>query len=132
MLQIKTFKATSKIPNAGIGLFANEDIQTGTVVWRFDEGVDMLYTDEQYTNAPELKKAQIEKHAYYDEASKVWVLCADDAVMFNHSANPNCREEKDSKYFQGRVIAVDDIKIGDEITCDYFEFDAKAKEKLSM
>lgn len=132
MLQVKTFKDTSKIPNAGIGLFANEKIKSGTVVWKFDEGVDMLFTDEQFSNAPDIKKEQIKKHAYYDEVLKVWVLCADDAVMFNHSENPNCREEVDSKYFQGRTLAIKDIEIGDEITCDYFEFDAQAKEKLSM
>lgn len=131
MLQVKTFKAESKIPNAGIGLFADENIKYGTVVWKFDDGIDMLFTDELFSSAPKDKQDQIKKHAYYDEALKVWVLCADDAVMFNHSDNPNCREEKDSKYFQGRTVAIKDIKQGEEITCDYFEFDAKAKEKLS-
>lgn len=131
MLQVKTFKAESKIPNAGIGLFADENIKYGTVVWKFDDGVDMLFTDEEFSQAHEEKQKQIKKHAYYDEKLKVWVLCADDAVMFNHSENPNCREEVDSKYFQGRTIAIKDIKQGEEITCDYFEFDAKAKEKLS-
>ncbi len=73
---------------------------------------------------------EFKKHAYYDGKLKVWVLCADDGRFFNHSDNPNCREEKDSKYFQGRTIAIKDIKQGEEMTCDYFEFDAKAKEKL--
>lgn len=132
MLQVKTFKATSKIPNAGIGLFANEDIKAGTVVWKFDQGIDMIYTEELLAATTKDEQEQIKKHAYYDDVLKVWVLCADDAVMFNHSATPNCREEKDSQYFQGRTIAIEDIKIGDELTCDYFEFDAKAKEKLSM
>lgn len=130
MLLIKTYLDTSKILHAGIGLFAGEFISKGTIVWKFDEGIDMLFTDEEFSNAPETKKEQIKKHAYYDGKLKVWVLCADDGRFFNHSDNPNCREEKDSKYFQGRTITTKDIKRGEEMTCDYFEFDARAKEKL--
>ena len=111
-------------------IMAGEDIKEGTVVWKFDNGIDMLYTDEEVSKASKLKQAQINKHAYYDEKLKVWVLCSDNAVFFNHSDNPTCREENKSENFQGRTISVQNIKKGEELTCDYFEFDGKAKEKL--
>ncbi len=62
MLLIKTYLDTRKILHAGIGLFAGEFIPKGTIVWKFDEGIDMLFTDEEFSNAPETKKEQIIKY----------------------------------------------------------------------
>ncbi len=128
MLLVKTYLDKSKIQ--GIGLFADEFIPKGTLVWKFVPGFDFALKNEELNKLPKIAKSWIMHFGYYDEEDGGWVICVDDSRFFNHSDNPNCREEKDSKYFQGRTIAIKDIKQGEEITCDYFEFDGNAKLKL--
>ena len=45
MLYVKTKIRLSKVH--GIGLFADENIPKGTVIWRFTPGFDLKFTDDQ-------------------------------------------------------------------------------------
>ena len=56
MLRVKTYLATSSIPGAGLGLFAAEDIPAGTVIWRFDEGWDLLRREANLAEMPFLEE----------------------------------------------------------------------------
>ncbi len=52
-----------------------------------------------------------------------------DTLSKNHSNIPNISFDNSSK---GVGIAVVDINIGDEITCDYRSFDEGSKENLGF
>lgn len=124
MLLVKTYIGKSKID--GIGLFADEVIPKGTFIWKFVPGFDFTLKKQDLNKLPEVAKSWVLHWGYYNEDEGGYVICVDDARFFNHSENPNT----DNTSKEG-TIATKDIRKGEEITCNYFEFDADTKLKLA-
>lgn len=114
MLLVKTYLDKSSIN--GIGLFANQFIPKGTLIWDLDLNFDGIF---YWPNDSEFLK----KYCYRD--GDKYVLCVDDARFMNHSDTPNT-----SNGTNHETIANRDIEIGEEITCNYYEIDDDAKNKL--
>jgi uncharacterized protein len=112
MLKIKTKLGTSKI--SGTGLFANEDIKKGDVIWEFNKDVDTVINQSQFDKLSEVAKKYWNTFSYFRNEEGGYVLCTDNARYTNHSDNPNSvmRDKNIS-------IAARDINSGDEITEDY-------------
>ena len=125
MLLVKTRIAPSAIH--GIGLFADEFIPKGTIIWEFTHGYDVYVTPEQIRVLPAAAQASLLKYCHRDDLSGDYVLCADDARFFNHADQPNT---VDLPGPEGETVAARDIAIGEELTCDYWAFDADAAFKL--
>lgn len=123
MLLVKTSLAPSKI--AGNGLFAQEFIPKGTIVWDFHQGWDRKFTREEVESLPAIMQTTLKKYCYFDIDERVYIFCMDDARFTNHSDSPNTMNGAGNQ-----TIAVRDIQPGEEITCDYYEFDAEADLKL--
>lgn len=109
MNQVRTYIDKSVIE--GIGLFAAEDIKSGTLIWKFS-GLDQRLTKRQLR---ELKLSYIEK-AYFRRyefgKNDIYIFCADDARFCNHADIPNTDGYPEQ-------YAIRDIKKGEEITCNY-------------
>ncbi len=75
---------------------------------------------------PKIAKAWVLHFGYHNADEDVYVICVDDARFFNHSENPNTDDTSEVE-----TIATKDIHKREEITCNYFEFDADAKLKLA-
>lgn len=132
MLKVKTYLDKSTIPNIGIGLFAAEKIEKDTVIWEFVRGLDFIIPIYQVPQLDPIEQDFISKYGYFDEADNSYVVCIDNDRFTNHSENPNTRQEKKSSTWSyGRTFASKVIEKGEEIFCDYFEFDGKAYEKLN-
>jgi len=112
MLMVKTEIGSS---SHGIGLFAAENINIGQQVWKFDENSSKIITSTD--GMPELFKQFLKTYAYYVPNIGI-IVNLDNARYMNHSDNPNICEKDD-----GCNYATRDIKIGEEITCDYRIFD---------
>lgn len=125
MLIVKTQLRYS--PIHGLGCFAAEDIKKGQTVWRFDEGIDLVFKEEDLKKFPPSFAEFLKMYAYSPlaEKEKVYVLCADNARHMNHDDNPNLDETPD-----GLNVANRDIKAGEELTCNYNQFDKEASSKL--
>jgi hypothetical protein len=128
MLMVKTKLGPSDI--AGIGLFADQDIKKGTVTWRFMPAYDRLLTQAEIDDLPEPARANILDHVYLDDASGLYVLCADNARFMNHADAPNTAGVHEEGAIEGYDVAVRDIVAGEELTCDYRTFDADVGVKL--
>jgi SET domain-containing protein len=120
MLLVKTKLDLSGIH--GIGLFADEFIPKDTVIWKFNALIDLRCSEEEIQKLSRDSRRQIEKYSYREKHSGLYVLCGDDARFFNHSTTPNCfdyyrNEEEDL------TVALRDIYPGEELTCDYAQFD---------
>jgi uncharacterized protein len=120
MLLVKTHLDKSRIH--GIGLFASEPIRKGTVIWRLDPSIDVQLTADQIEALAPPARGQIRKYTYRDRVLGMYVLCGDDARFFNHDLDPNCHDLPDSD--GGTTVAARDIAAGEELTCDYAQFDA--------
>lgn len=127
MLLVKTRLAPSSIH--GMGLFAAEAIPRGTPFWRFEPGFDQAISSERFASLPELTRQHIRWFAFRDEAVGPYVLSGDFCCFMNHSSEPNTGAPSDAQP-PITTIAVRDIAAGEELTCDYFAFDAEAAQKL--
>ncbi|MCX6717528.1 MAG: SET domain-containing protein [Candidatus Taylorbacteria bacterium] len=125
MMLVKSKTEQSKIH--GIGLFADEFIAKGTKVWEYTPWFDFSLTKEQVKKLSEASKEQFLNYAYLSKETGKYVLCSDDARFFNHQKNPNvvCIVPKNSEFEEAlECFAVQDIMKGEELTCDYSEFEA--------
>lgn len=120
MLQVRTYVDKSSID--GLGLFAAENIKVGAIIWEYYPDID-IELHEFALNDVEWNF--IEKYAYYDRQLDKWILPADNDRFTNHSDDPNTGPSED-----GKMVALRDIKKGEEITCNYHEIDYEANLKL--
>jgi len=112
----------------GIGVFADEPIKKGQIVWQFDPRMDILIPLEEKQRFPPAVQDYLSMLTYIEETSgrKMMVLCADNAKHVNHSDDPNLLDTPDGL----REYAARDIAAGEELTCNYFISDLEAARKL--
>jgi hypothetical protein len=125
VLLVKTRIAPSAIH--GTGLYADEFIPKGTIIWEFTHGFDVYVSAEEIQTLPAAAQAAMLKYCHREVDNGLYVLCADDARFFNHADEPNT---VDLPGPEGPTIAARDITIGEELTGDYWAFDADAALKL--
>ena len=114
MLIVPTYLAESGIPGAGLGLFAKEPIEPGTVIWRFDPILDLVVTE---LPADPVRREFVMKYGYVPlDGPYRWIICLDNARFINHSGAPNTVDTPDE------TIAITFIPAGTELTSDYRSF----------
>ncbi len=115
MFLIKTFVGASAIH--GNGVFAAEAIAIGTVVWRFEPIFDRVISDEELYGMPTAFCNYLDMYAYRssDLGGRLLLPC-DHAKFLNHSSDPNTIE------LPLKSVASRQIKLNEEITCDYSKF----------
>ena len=121
MLLVNASAGPSSIHDTG--LFAREPIPTGTMMWVLKPGFDVLLTRAQLDDLSPTAQEQIRRFLYVDIETGLFVLCSDDARYMNHSERPNTRTIKDQTWM------ICDVDAGEELTCDYREFDAVSDQK---
>jgi hypothetical protein len=105
-------------------------IPQGTPVWQFTSGFDALVQPLNLARLSQIARDQFLKYAYLSKKSAMYVLCFDDARFFNHDANPNasCAHSVSTVDDEDICLANRTIERGQELTCDYREFDAGSVE----
>ncbi len=114
---VRTYLSTSAIE--GIGIFAAEPIKAGDMIWRLEPKFDVLFTQAEIEELPPHMRDFVERYFYpHMRKPGVWILEADNGRFMNHSETPNTD-------FTGleEGYAITDIAAGEEITCNYYEFD---------
>lgn len=113
MLLINARKGPSRIH--GLGLFANEFIPAGTVMWVLRPEFDVVLTEEQFQSLSPVAQEQVRYYCYYDPRHRTYVLSSDDDRFTNHSDQANSVLDADGM----STVALRDIHSGEEITWDY-------------
>jgi hypothetical protein len=118
MLLVKTSIRPSKIH--GNGVFADEIIAAGAVVWRYEPLFDRTISETEMSDTPPAFRDYLKMYAYCsrDLEGNLILLC-DNARFLNHSPIPNTSERP---FFS---VANIEIAVGQEITCDYASFCAE-------
>lgn len=118
MLLIPTFLSKSDIQ--GIGLFADCDIPTGTIIWKYDDATTNIYSKLEWETLrmklPEIAFENIFRFSYLRHDK--WLLTLDDGRFMNHSGNPNTGYDQVAE----TCFALRDIAKGEELTVRYGEF----------
>jgi SET domain-containing protein len=117
MLMVSTYLAPSSIE--GIGVFAGEYIQAGRLVWHLNPKFDVFVHECEIGSLPPHMQNYISRYGYpHLEMPGVIILDSDNGRFMNHSLTPNT----DFRIFD-RGYALADIAEGEELTCNYHEFD---------
>jgi SET domain-containing protein len=117
MMLVPTYVAPSRIE--GVGVFAAEDIEEGALIWELAPGLDRLIRKDELAGLPAPLQQFAERYAYpYPHDPDVLIVELDNGRFMNHSTRPNTRfDDPDAGY------ALRAIKAGEELTCNYAEFD---------
>jgi SET domain-containing protein len=117
MLLISTYVAQS--PIEGLGVFAGEPVRRGDLFWSFNPKFDICIRPEELEGLPPHMLDYLRRYTYpHLELPGVVILDSDNGKFMNHSLAPNT----DFRIFD-KGYALVDIAEGEEITCNYFEFD---------
>lgn len=118
MLLVSTYVAPSAIE--GVGVFAAEDIPAGTLIWRLEPSFDRLIRKSDLLTMTPLMQAFVDRYAYpLLTDTETLIVELDNGRFMNHdTVSPNTRfNDPDAGY------ALRDISAGEELTCNYAEFD---------
>lgn len=99
-------------PEIGYGVFARAPIPKGTVLWVLCQ-LDIIFTRAEAAAFAPPYQPILDRYAYTDCDNNV-ILCWDHGRYLNHSCDPTMIG------VGGTIeIAVRDIAVGEEITCEY-------------
>ena len=119
MMLIDTYLDKSKIQ--GVGVFAKENVKKGEKIKEVRPEFEIEFNSDNLPKMPLALAKFIDTHSYERElGSKILVMGIDNEKYLNHSDDPSVDDEG---------YALKDIKIGDEITINYMDFDDSV-EKL--
>jgi SET domain-containing protein len=121
MLYIDTYLDKSKIH--GVGVFSKENVNKGEQIKEERPEFEIEFNKDKLPSMPLALAKLIDTHAYERKiGSGILVLGIDNEKYLNHSNDPSVNDEG---------IALKNIKIGDEITIDYKDFDDNIKTWLT-
>ncbi len=141
---IKTYIAPDEY--GGRGLFADQPVSKGDIVWRFEPHLTEIYTIEAYKAAiaPGDQAARdLIKYSYPCEFFENGTLVryvyndTDNGKHMNHSGNANTGmiDDPAHPHYKDRDflnIALRDIAAGEQLTYDYFSFVTDIKDWLDV
>jgi SET domain-containing protein len=117
MLMVSTYLAPSSIE--GLGVFASEFIGRGRLMWSLNPKFDIFIRTDEIESYPAHLQDYIARYTYpHLEMPGVVILDSDNGKFMNHSLTPNT----DFRIFD-KGYALTDIAPGEELTCNYHEFD---------
>lgn len=110
----------------GIGLFAEEDIKKGEIIYKSTQ-INRILVNKNIVEKEFPKDLSLFFKRYSYLVKQEYVMDYDETRFTNHSDDPNTTDSNIDL-----TIAIKDIKKGEEITTDYRIFDESWEEKLSM
>ena len=117
MMLVRSYIAQSEIQ--GLGVFAGEFIRGGSQLWVLNPKLDIFLYRKEIAMLPAHMQDYVARYSYpHLEIDGVRIVDCDDGKFMNHSEMSNT----DFRVFD-RGYALADISAGEEITCNYFEFD---------
>ena len=131
MYLVKIIAGESKIQ--GRGVFAEQAIEKGEIVWKFVDGHDKTISVEEYKDLSQEEKDYLDKVAYLSATSNQYIFPPenDPALYTNHDENNHNLsvvvnlDISPEPYFIANIA----IGSGEELTNNYHEFDEAIKSK---
>jgi len=125
MIKIPSYVGKSKIQ--GNGLFSGTDINAGSIVWQYEEKIDISISEEDVNIMLKTLPRQLSivwhTYAFFGQignnCSKCWFLDGDNGRFMNHSRTPNTKWSIEDRALR----SISEIKANEEITSNYSEWD---------
>ena len=107
----------------GIGLFADEDLKEGQLVYTASSLLDVNITQEQFDSLSDREKEEFQWWGFFDEQSQRWHVDFDVSKFINHSREGTTTQ--DVSHEEAYLVTTRDIKKGEELTQNYLEFESE-------
>jgi SET domain-containing protein len=118
MMLVRSRVAAS--PIEGLGVYADEFIPSGTLLWQLNRDFVAMFKRAELEQFPPHIREFVEKYSFPDfEDESLLYVELDNGRFMNHSEAPNTDFTAFNKGY-----ALRDIEVGEEITCNYYEFDS--------
>ena len=108
MIHIKYKLGKSKLH--GIGLFAEENLKKGQVIYTASPLLDVDISKQQFNSLDEKEQREIKYWGFWDEPNNVWHVDFDNSKFINHSFEPTLTQ--DSKHKDAYLVTTKNIKKG--------------------
>jgi uncharacterized protein len=105
----------------GIGIFADQDVSKGEIIFTASPILDVNITQEQFDSLKEAEQREIRYWGFFDEPTQKWHVDFDHIHFINHSHTANTTQ--DFSHPEAYLVAARDIKAGEELTQNYLEFE---------
>lgn len=107
----------------GIGLFAAEDIPKGKLIYTASPILDVNIIQEQFDSLSDSEKEEVRYWGFYIPEEKIWHVDFDVSRFINHSFEPTVTQDAD--HTDAYLVAMRDIRLGEELTQNYLEFETE-------
>jgi SET domain-containing protein len=107
----------------GVGLFADQPIKRGDLIYTASPLLDLNITQEQFDSLEQKEKDEILWWGFFDQPSQKWHVDFDVSKFINHSEKANVTQ--DENYKEAYLIATRDIESAEELTQNYLEFETQ-------
>lgn len=116
MLTVRTVLKPSSIH--GLGVFADEPIKKGQIVWEAEHLLDVILTPRELARLPQVAQDYVRNYGHSGKNLHGMILVDfGNGKYMNHSDNAN------TDFRTETGIATRDIAVGEEITCNYAEYE---------
>lgn len=131
MLILKT--SVKQSPIEGVGLFADQNIKKGDIVWQYTPDTCLIFTQSQFeallTSFHKTERQLIQyylTYSYYQKYLEGLIFCLDNGRFVNHSDQPNLAGPSDMppELAWQYSVALRDIEKGEELTENYETYDS--------
>jgi len=109
----------------GIGLFADQDIKKGDLIYNASPVLDTNITQDQFDALDEKEKQEFHWWGFFDEPSQMWHVDFDVSKFINHSDKGTVTQ--DDSHDEAYLIAAKAISKGEELTQNYLEFETEVE-----
>jgi len=107
----------------GIGLFADEDLKKGQLVYTASPLLDVNITQAQFDSLTDREKDEIHWWGFFDEPSQRWHVDFDVSKFINHSKEGTVTQ--DASHKEVYLVTTRDVNKGEEMTQNYLEFESE-------
>jgi uncharacterized protein len=121
MIHIKYKLKTSELH--GIGLFADQPIKKGDLIYTASPLLDLNITQVQFDNLDQKEKDEILWWGFFDQPSQMWHVDFDVSKFINHSTDATLTQ--DLKHDEAHLVSTRDINSDEELTQNYLEFESE-------
>jgi len=121
MIHIKYKLENSNIH--GTGLFADQDISRGQVIYTSSPLLDLNISEEVFRALSDTEQREVRYWGFFDELSELWHVDFDVSKFINHMSEGQATVTQDKNHIDAYLVAVRDIKAGEELSQNYLEFE---------
>jgi SET domain-containing protein len=107
----------------GIGLYSDQDIKQGELIYTASPLLDLNITQKQFDLLDQKEKDEILWWGFFDQPSQMWHVDFDVSKFINHSYEPTVTQ--DENHDEAYLLATRDIRAGEELAQNYLEFETQ-------